>query len=55
MFSKKRKNILVNHYEVTQDDYVDNDDSFYMPFMKKIREAQRDNIINQEENKEIFE
>ena len=52
---KDRKNILVNHYEVTQDDYVDNDDSFYMPFMKKIREAQRDNIINQEENKEIFE
>ena len=52
---KDRKNILVNNYEVTQDDYVDNDDSFYMPFMKKIREAQRDNIINQEENKEIFE
>lgn len=52
---KDRKNILVNHYGVTQDDYVDNDDSFYMPFMKKIREAQRDNIINQEENKEIFE
>ena len=52
---KDRKNILVNHYEVTQDDYVDNDDSFYMPFMKMIREAQRDNIINQEENKEIFE
>ena len=52
---KDRKNILVNHYELTQDDYVDNDDSFYMPFMKKIREAQRDNIINQEENKEIFE
>ena len=52
---KDRKNVLVNHYGVTQDDYVDNDDSFYMPFMKKIREAQRDNIINQEENKEIFE
>ena len=52
---KDRKNILVNHYGVTQDDYVDNDDSFYMPFMKMIREAQRDNIINQEENKEIFE
>lgn len=52
---KDRKNILVNHYGVTQEDYVDNDDSFYMPFMKKIREAQRDNIINQEENKEIFE
>ena len=52
---KDRKNILVNHYEVTQDDYVDNDDSFYMPFMKKIREAQRYNIINKEENKERFE
>ena len=47
--------ILVNHYGITQDDYVDNDDSFYLPFMKKIREAQRDNRINQMDNAKIFE
>ena len=47
--------ILVNHYGITQDDYVDNDDSFYLPFMKKLREAQRDNRINQIDNAKIFE
>ena len=47
--------ILVNHYGITQDDYVDNDDSFYLPFMKKLREAQRDNRINQMDNAKIFE
>ena len=46
---------LINHYGITQDDYVDNDDSYYLPFMKKFREAQRDNRIEQINNKEIFE
>ena len=52
---RERGNILVNHYGITEDDYVDNDESFYMPFMKKIREAQRDNRIDQMKNREIFE
>ena len=51
---KDLKDTLINHYGITEDDYVDNDDSYYLPFMKKFREEQRDNIINQNDNKEIF-
>lgn len=52
---KERENIFLNHYNVTADDYVDNDDSYYLPFMKRFREAQRDNVINQMNNYKIFE
>lgn len=52
---KDRNNIFINHYRITQDDYVDNDDSYYLPFMKKLREEQRDNVIDQMTNKNIFE
>ena len=45
---------LINHYGIAQEDYVDNDDSYYLPFMKKFREAQRDNIIDQIDNEKIF-
>ena len=51
---KDLKYTLVNHYGIAEDDYVDNDDSYYLPFMKKFREAQRDNMINQMDNKDIF-
>ena len=54
MSFNKRCDILINHYGITEDDYVDNDDAYYLPFMKKFREAQRDNVINQIRNKEIF-
>ena len=50
-----RDKILINHYGITQDDYVENDDSFYLPFMKKLRKAQRDSKINQIDNMNIFE
>ena len=50
-----KKIFFVNHYGITEEDYVDNDDSYYMPFMKKLREAQRDNSIDQIENRKIFE
>ena len=52
---KNKENVLINHYGIAEDDYVDNDDSYYLPFMKKLREAQRDSKINQMENKKIFE
>lgn len=52
---KDVENILINHYGISEEDYVDNDDSFYLPFMKKFREAQRDSKIEQSENKRIFE
>ena len=51
---KDEEKILVNHYGITQDDYVDNDESFYMPFMEKFRKLQKDNTVNQIENREIF-
>ena len=51
---KDKGSVLVNHYGITEDDYVDNDDDFYMPFMKKFREAQRDYAVDQMKNKEIF-
>lgn len=50
-----REKILINYYGITQEDYVDNDDSFYLPFMRKLREAQRDSKINQIDNAKIFE
>lgn len=51
---KEEENILINHYEITADDYVDNDDSYYLPFMKKFREMQRDNIVEQIKIRELF-
>lgn len=51
---KESRNILINHYNISEEDYVDNDDSFYLPFMKKFREAQKDNNIQQICNREIF-
>ena len=51
---KDEKNILVNHFKITKDDCVDNDDSYYLPFMKKFREAQRDHTVNQINNRELF-
>lgn len=55
MSFRDNEKILINHYGITKEDYVDNDDSFYLLFMKKFREAQRDNKIEQSENKRIFE
>lgn len=52
---KDKNNIFVNHFGITAEDYVENDDTYYLPFMKKLREKQRDNIIDQMENKKIFE
>ncbi len=52
---EERENILMNQYSITQDDYVENDDSYYLPFMKRLREMQKKNIIQQEKNRKIFE
>lgn len=52
---KEKEKILINHYGITEEDYVDNDDGFYLPFMKKFREEQMKNFIDQKENKKIFE
>ena len=50
---KDQNSIISNHYGITKDDYVDYDDSYYLPFMKKLREAQRDNYIDQTELKKV--
>ena len=52
---KEPEKTLINHYGITADDYVDNDDAYYLPFMKTFREAQRDNRIEQKNNSKIFE
>lgn len=52
---KERKNILINSYDITQEDYVDNDDAYYLPYMKELRKMQKENPINQIEIKSIFE
>lgn len=50
----EKGNTLVAHYGITEDDYVENDDAYYLPFMNKFREAQRDNLIDQAKNAKIF-
>lgn len=54
MSFRELEKILVNHYGITEDDYVENDDEYYLPFMKKFREMQKKNIINQMYNKILF-
>ena len=48
---KDRDNILQNHYGITQEDYVDNNDSYYLPFMETLRKAQKENVVDQMTNK----
>ena len=50
----KRENILLNHYLVKQEDYVENDDTYYLPFMKTLKKVQKENIIDQMELKDLF-
>ena len=52
---KDRNKIIYNHYRIEEDDYVDNDDEYYLPFMKKMREKQKENCVDQIENSKIFE
>lgn len=47
-------NIIYNHYKIGEADYVDNNDEYYLPFMKKLREKQKENSINQIDNKKLF-
>ena len=51
---RKPEKVLINHYGITEEDYVENDDSYYLPFMKKFRECQKHNRINQMYNKILF-
>lgn len=55
MSFRNRNDIFANHYGIADEDYVDNDDSYYLPFMKKFREAQKENVIDQMKNRELFD
>lgn len=52
---KEKEKILIKHYNIKYDDYVENDNSYYLPFMHTLRELQNKNIIDQAELKKIFE
>lgn len=52
---KEKEKILIKHYDIKPEDYVDNDDAYYLPFMHTLRELQNKNIIDQTELKKIFE
>lgn len=45
---KNRENIIMNHYNIKPEDYVENDDSYYLPFMKVLKNVQKENIIQQQ-------
>lgn len=51
---KDVNNIMRNHYDISEEDYVDNDDDYYLPFMKKFRQKQKENYKNQMENEKLF-
>lgn len=51
---KDREEILIRHYDIQQEDYVENDDDYYLPFMQTLREAQKKNVIRQEELSKLF-
>lgn len=52
---KERENILIKHYDIKPEDYVENDDAYYLPFMHTLRKLQKENVIEQDELKKIFE
>ncbi len=52
---REQEKIIIKHYPIKAEDYVENDDSYYLPFMKKLRQAQKDNIINQMNLNNLFQ
>ena len=52
---KEKEMTLIKHYDINPEDYVENDDSYYLPFMHTLRELQNENIIEQIKLQKIFE
>ena len=52
---KEPENILIKYYDIKQEDYVENDDKYYLPFMHTLRKLQKENVIEQDKLKKIFE
>lgn len=51
---RNREKILTNHYAIKQDDYVENNDNYFLPFMHALRKAQKENIIEQMQLGDLF-
>lgn len=51
---KNKEKILINHYGIKQDDYVENDDNYFLPFMHTLRKAQKENVIKQDSLSDLF-
>ena len=51
---KNQEEIIIRHYPITKEDYVENDDNYFLPFMQTLRNAQKENIIAQDSLSELF-
>ena len=51
---KSQEEIIIRHYPITKEDYVENDDNYFLPFMQTLRNAQKENIIEQDSLSELF-
>lgn len=51
---KNQEEIMIRHYPITKEDYVENDDNYFLPFMQTLRKAQKENIVEQESLSELF-
>ena len=49
-----REKILTTVYNLNKNDFVEYDDAYYLPFMKTLREKQKQNVIDQLNNRTIF-
>ncbi len=51
---KNQEEIILKQYPIKQEDYVENDDSYFLPFMQTLRKAQKENVIEQKQLGELF-
>lgn len=52
---KNQREIILKQYPIKQDDYAENDDNYFLPFMKTLRKVQKENVIEQERLGELFQ
>ncbi len=52
---KDREKILLKNYNIKPEDYVENDDDYYLPFMKTLKEVQKENNIDQMKLETLFD
>lgn len=51
---KNQEEIILKQYPIKQEDYVENDDNYFLPFMQTLRKAQKENVIEQKQLGELF-